>query len=252
MKAVVMGRGRITSSSVCICIGEYRVFILDSRCASPVAGKRYINGLQHHISGYLPPLFQRILPPKNSCSCETRPEVVVTPSCHGCRSFISDLGDCRPSIENITPFNHPTIQPTCIASKGQSRNPPQRKPVTAPSQPQRKKRKKEEARPNIGTSYKSHAFFVPLTTSPRTLLQSISLSIPSSTSPQTTTLSPRIRYSPCSICELGSGSSGVRIMRSMVSSRTRFVSWSVDRSVPTSVRPSTVRMRTFSVSFNVN
>lgn len=36
-------------------------------CASAVAGKRYDNGLQLHISGYLSlPYFQRILP-KNSC-----------------------------------------------------------------------------------------------------------------------------------------------------------------------------------------
>lgn len=69
----------------------------------------------------------------------------------------------------------------------------------------------------------------------------------SSTSPHTTTLSPRIRYKPCSISELGSGSSGVRIMRSIVLVRTRFVSWSVDRSVPRRVRPSTVRIRTFSI-----
>lgn len=91
-----------------------------------------------------------------------------------------------------------------------------------------------------------HTFFVPRMTSPLTLLQSISLSIPSSTSPQTTTLSPRIRYRPCSISELGSGSSGVRIMRSTVCVRTRFVSWSVERRVPRRVRPSTVMTRTFS------
>lgn len=93
----------------------------------------------------------------------------------------------------------------------------------------------------------NQSFFVPLTTSPRTFVQSISASIFSSTSPQITTLSPRIKYSPCSICELGSGSSGVRMMRSIVFSKTRFVSWSVDSSVPINVRPSTVRMRIFSV-----
>lgn len=68
-----------------------------------------------------------------------------------------------------------------------------------------------------------HAFLVPLTTSPRTFVQSISPSICSSTSPHTTTLSPRIKYKPCSICELGSGSSGVRIIRSTVSINTTFV-----------------------------
>lgn len=38
------------------------------------------------------------------------------------------------------------------------------------------------------------------------------------------------------------------MMRSTVLVRTRLVSWSVERSVPRSVRPSTVRMRTFSVA----
>jgi hypothetical protein len=36
-------------------------------------------------------------------------------------------------------------------------------------------------------------------------------------------------------------------MRSTVWVRTRFVSWSVERRVPRSVRPSTVMTRTFSV-----
>lgn len=37
------------------------------------------------------------------------------------------------------------------------------------------------------------------------------------------------------------------MMRSIVEARTRFVSWSVERRVPRRVRPSVVRMRTFSV-----
>ena len=98
----------------------------------------------------------------------------------------------------------------------------------------------------LGKRYVHQIFLVPLTTSPLTLAQSIPPSTSSSTSPQITTLSPRIRYKPCSTCELGSGSSGVRIIRSTVCARTRFVSWSVERSVPRRVRSSTVRISTFS------
>lgn len=103
------------------------------------------------------------------------------------------------------------------------------------------------ARTRANQTKLAHAFFVSRITWPLTFDQSISASIFSSTSPQTTTLSPRIRYRPCSTCAEGSSSSGVRMMRSTVLVRTMLVSWSVERSVPRSVRPSTVRMRTFSV-----
>ena len=40
------------------------------------------------------------------------------------------------------------------------------------------------------------------------------------------------------------------MMRSIVSASTRFVTWSQETSVPVRVRPSTVRMRTFSVGLS--
>jgi len=88
-------------------------------------------------------------------------------------------------------------------------------------------------------------FVLPIT-SPLTLLQSILASSSSSTNPQTTTLSPRTRYKPCGCSLEGSSSPCSRMMRSIVSARTRFVTWSQETSVPVRVRPSTVRMRTFS------
>ena len=89
-------------------------------------------------------------------------------------------------------------------------------------------------------------FVLPIT-SPLTLLQSMLASSSSSTSPHTTTLSPRTRYKPCGCSLEGSSSPCSRIMRSIVSASTRFVTWSQDTSVPVRVRPSTVMMRTFSV-----
>lgn len=156
--------------------------------------------------GISPSPISNVSSPRIVVRCETRSELVVTPSCHGCRIRCGH----RPAQHR----RNTTIQ---YCFKGPIKKIPL--PIAALNQPHRKKKKQQDKHRIM-----SHAFFVPLTTSPRTLLQSISLSIPSSTSPQTTTLSPRIRYSPCSICELGSGSSGVRIMRSMVSSKTRFVS----------------------------
>jgi len=82
--------------------------------------------------------------------------------------------------------------------------------------------------------------------SPLTLLQSILLSSGSSTNPTQTTLSPLIRYNPWLTSELASSSSCDRMMRSMVSERTRLVTWSQERSVPISVRPSIVMTRIFS------
>jgi hypothetical protein len=92
-----------------------------------------------------------------------------------------------------------------------------------------------------------HTCLVEPITSPRTFVQSMLESMASSTNPQTTTLSPRIMYSPCGVSELSSGSSWGRITRSTVSLRTRLVTWSQDTSVPTNVRPSTVMMQIFSV-----
>ena len=89
-----------------------------------------------------------------------------------------------------------------------------------------------------------HTCFVPPMGSPCTLDQSIDPSSSSSTSPHTTTLSPRTRYSPCSTLLLGSSPAG-RIMRSTVDDSTRFVLWSKASRRPTRVRPSVVRMRTF-------
>lgn len=88
-------------------------------------------------------------------------------------------------------------------------------------------------------------FVLPITP-PLTLLQSMLLSNSSSTSPHTTTLSPRTRYKPCGCSTEGSSSPCSRITRSIVSERTRLVTWSQDTRVPVRVRPSTVRMRTFS------
>ena len=93
-----------------------------------------------------------------------------------------------------------------------------------------------------------HTCLVEPMTSPRTFVQSMLESMASSTKPQTTTLSPRIMYSPCGVSELSSGSSWGRITRSTVSLRTRLVTWSQDTSVPTNVRPSTVMMQIFSAS----
>jgi hypothetical protein len=95
-------------------------------------------------------------------------------------------------------------------------------------------------------SFPFHTCFVEPMTSPRTFVQSMLESMASSTKPQTTTLSPRIMYRPCGVSELGSGSSCGRIIRSMVSLRTRLVTWSQDTSVPISDRPSTVMIRIFS------
>jgi hypothetical protein len=92
-------------------------------------------------------------------------------------------------------------------------------------------------------------FVLPIT-SPRTLLQSILASSSSSTSPQTTTLSPLTRYRPCGCSVEGSSSPCSRMIRSIVSASTRFVTWSQETSVPVRVRPSTVRMRTFSVGLS--
>ena len=94
-------------------------------------------------------------------------------------------------------------------------------------------------------------FVLPIT-SPRTLLQSILASSSSSTSPQTTTLSPLTRYRPCGCSVEGSSSPCSRMMRSIVSARTRFVTWSQETRVPVRVRPSTVRMRTFSVGMGIS
>lgn len=83
-------------------------------------------------------------------------------------------------------------------------------------------------------------------TSPRTLVQSILLSSSSSTSPHIVMLSPRTRNRPCCSSALGSSSSAGRMIRSTVSLKTTFVTWSQESSVPTSVRPSTVIISTFS------
>ena len=88
-------------------------------------------------------------------------------------------------------------------------------------------------------------FVLPIT-SPLTLLQSMLASSSSSTSPHTTTLSPRTRYRPCGCSVEGSSSPCSRMIRSTVSASTRFVTWSQDTRVPVRVRPSTVMMRTFS------
>ena len=96
-----------------------------------------------------------------------------------------------------------------------------------------------------------HTCFVPPITLPLTLVQSMLASNSSSTRPHTTTLSPRIRYNPCSTSELVSGSSAGRITRSIVRLRTRLVSWSQDNSVPVSVRPSAVMTKTFSIGNEV-
>jgi hypothetical protein len=82
--------------------------------------------------------------------------------------------------------------------------------------------------------------------SPLTLLQSMLASNSSSTSPHTTTLSPRTRYRPCGCSVEGSSSPCSRMIRSTVSASTRLVTWSQDTRVPVRVRPSTVMMRTFS------
>jgi hypothetical protein len=62
--------------------------------------------------------------------------------------------------------------------------------------------------------------FTPPSTAPLTFNQSILSSSSSSTSPTTTTLSPLIRYKPCGTSLDGSGSSGGRMMRSVVSFKT--------------------------------
>lgn len=91
-----------------------------------------------------------------------------------------------------------------------------------------------------------HTCFIPPMTFPLTWAQSILASNSSSTRPHTATFSPRMRYNPWVASSLGSGSSWGRITRSMVSPSTIFVNWSQDSKVPVRVRPSAVRMRTFS------
>ena len=100
------------------------------------------------ISGYLSlPYSNRSSLPRIAVRCETRSEAAVTLPCHGCRSLVSDLDDCRPSIvEKSYPFNQPSIQPTCIASKGQPRKfLSQRNPITAFNQPHWKKRRRRRS-----------------------------------------------------------------------------------------------------------
>ncbi|KAM3073185.1 hypothetical protein ACMFMG_008897 [Clarireedia jacksonii] len=65
-----------------------------------------------------------------------------------------------------------------------------------------------------------HECFVPPITAPLTSSQLILSSSSSSTSPTTTTLSPLIRYKPCGTSLEASGSSGGRIIRSIVCDNT--------------------------------
>lgn len=83
-------------------------------------------------------------------------------------------------------------------------------------------------------------------TSPCTFVQSIFPSTSSSTRPHTATLSPRTMYSPKGTSSLGNPSSAGRMMRSYASASTRFIDPSQEKSVPTMVRPSSVRTETFS------
>lgn len=69
-----------------------------------------------------------------------------------------------------------------------------------------------------------HECFTPPTTAPLTCTQSILSSNSSSTNPTTTTLSPRTRYRPCGTSLEGSGSSGGRMMRSIVCESTCLLS----------------------------
>lgn len=91
-----------------------------------------------------------------------------------------------------------------------------------------------------------HECFTPPMTFPLTWAQSILASNSSSTRPHAATFSPRMRYSPWGTSALDSGSSWGRITRSIVWPSTRFVTWSQDNKVPVRVRPSAVRIRTFS------
>ena len=83
-------------------------------------------------------------------------------------------------------------------------------------------------------------------TSPCTFVQSIFPSMSSSTRPQTATLSPRTMYSPRGTSSLGMPSSLGRTMRSIAPMSTRFIDPSQEKSVPTMVRPSSVKTDTFS------
>ena len=72
----------------------------------------------------------------------------------------------------------------------------------------------------------THTCFIPPNGSALTADQSIPASNCSSTSPQIATLSPRIKYNPCSTCCVASSDPGVAKMRSMVWERMRLVVWS--------------------------
>lgn len=92
-----------------------------------------------------------------------------------------------------------------------------------------------------------HTCFVDPISSPLTFVQSILPSNSSSTSPHTTTLSPRTINNPLSSSELGSSSSCERITRSVQFSRARLVTLSQEMRLPTMQRPSTRIKHTFSV-----